>query len=242
MSKLLGGQIGLEDFIFAHVKGQEKEVTVKKTEAALGLTITDNGAGYPFVKRIREGSVVAREGGARVGDLIVSINGRSMVGARHFDVAKTLKELPMCQEFGLKLVEPQRAFGEHRVCVCVCVCVNCDPSSRWNSTQELQQEPHQPCSHPGWRGRSGEAGGGSEQGGRQGHTQTQERRTSNCRRSGVCVCVSAICVDFSLVFCPFVASCCFQRSWEVKAARKADDLLESYVGIRDTELGVCVRV
>ena len=28
-----------------------------------------------------------------------------------------------------------------------------------------------------------------------------------------------------------------QRSWEVKAARKADDLLESYMGIRDMELG-----
>ena len=28
MDKLLGGQIGLEDFIFAHVKGQRKEVEV----------------------------------------------------------------------------------------------------------------------------------------------------------------------------------------------------------------------
>lgn len=45
MNKLLGGQIGLDDFIFAHVKGQPKEVEIIKTEAALGLTITDNGAG-----------------------------------------------------------------------------------------------------------------------------------------------------------------------------------------------------
>ena len=117
MSRLLGGQIGLEDFIFAHIKGQAKEVSIKKTEAALGLTITDNGAGYPFVKRVREGSVVARETLVRVGDLIVSINGRSMVGSRHFDVAKMLKELPMYSEFCLKLQEPRRAFGE---CVCVC--------------------------------------------------------------------------------------------------------------------------
>ena len=120
MSRLLGGQIGLEDFIFAHVKGQVKEVSIKKTEVALGLTITDNGAGYPFVKRIREGSVVAREMHTRVGDLIVSINGRSMVGARHFDVAKMLKELPLYSEFILKLVEPRRAFGGLFVkCVCV---------------------------------------------------------------------------------------------------------------------------
>ena len=117
MTKLLGGQIGLEDFIFAHVKGTEKEITINKTEPALGLTITDNGAGYSFVKRIREGSVVAQDGAARVGDLIVSINGRSMVGLRHFDVAKTLKELPLYQEFSLRLVEPQRTFGRLRVCV-----------------------------------------------------------------------------------------------------------------------------
>uniref|UniRef100_A0A7M4F293 GIPC1-3 GH1 domain-containing protein n=1 Tax=Crocodylus porosus TaxID=8502 RepID=A0A7M4F293_CROPO len=50
MQKLLGGQIGLEDFIFAHVRGETKEVEVMKTEDALGLTITDNGAGYAFIK------------------------------------------------------------------------------------------------------------------------------------------------------------------------------------------------
>ena len=49
MQKLLGGQIGLEDFIFAHVRGETKEVEVTKTEDALGLTITDNGAGYAFI-------------------------------------------------------------------------------------------------------------------------------------------------------------------------------------------------
>lgn len=56
MDKLLGGQIGLEDFIFVHIKGQAKEVEIKKTEEYLGLTITDNGNGYAFVKKIREGS------------------------------------------------------------------------------------------------------------------------------------------------------------------------------------------
>ena len=55
MQKLLGGQIGLEDFIFAHVRGETKEVEVTKTEDALGLTITDNGAGYAFIKVPTEG-------------------------------------------------------------------------------------------------------------------------------------------------------------------------------------------
>lgn len=55
MDKLLGGQIGLEDFIFAHIKGIKKEVEVYKSEDALGLTITDNGAGYAFIKVRRDG-------------------------------------------------------------------------------------------------------------------------------------------------------------------------------------------
>lgn len=42
------------------VTGQKKELEVEKTEDALGLTITDNGAGYAFIKRIKEGSVVSR--------------------------------------------------------------------------------------------------------------------------------------------------------------------------------------
>uniref|UniRef100_A0A8B9PX14 GIPC1-3 GH1 domain-containing protein n=1 Tax=Apteryx owenii TaxID=8824 RepID=A0A8B9PX14_APTOW len=50
MDKLLGAQIGLEDFIFAHVKGQRKEVEALKSEDVLGLTITDNGTGCAFIK------------------------------------------------------------------------------------------------------------------------------------------------------------------------------------------------
>lgn len=60
MSNLLGGQIGLNDFIFAHKKGRPKEVEIVKSEDALGLTITDNGAGYAFIKRIKSGSVIDR--------------------------------------------------------------------------------------------------------------------------------------------------------------------------------------
>jgi len=48
MNQLLGGQIGLNDFVFAHVKGQPKEIDIIKSESALGLTITDNGAGSFF--------------------------------------------------------------------------------------------------------------------------------------------------------------------------------------------------
>jgi len=50
MSRLLGGQLGLDDFIFAHVRGQPKVVDIDKTDDSLGLTITDNGSGLAFIK------------------------------------------------------------------------------------------------------------------------------------------------------------------------------------------------
>ena len=111
MGKLLGGQIGLDDFIFAHVKGQPKEIEIVKSESALGLTITDNGAGYAFIKRIKEGSVIDRlKPMVKIGDHIEKINDQSLVGTRHFEVAKMLKELPVGSTFTMRLVEPN-AFG-----------------------------------------------------------------------------------------------------------------------------------
>uniref|UniRef100_A0A8C9K9M8 GIPC PDZ domain containing family member 1 n=1 Tax=Panthera tigris altaica TaxID=74533 RepID=A0A8C9K9M8_PANTA len=110
MDKLLGGQIGLEDFIFAHIKGQRKEVEVFKSEEALGLTITDNGAGYAFIKRIKEGSVIDHIQLISVGDMIEAINGQSLLGCRHYEVARLLKELPRGRTFTLKLTEPRKAF------------------------------------------------------------------------------------------------------------------------------------
>lgn len=109
MNKLLGGQIGLDDFIFAHVKGASKLVTVNKSEPALGLTITDNGAGYAFIKRIKEASIVDKlSDQIRVGDHIEKINDTNLVGSRHFEVAKMLKEIPVGTSFTIKLVEPTR--------------------------------------------------------------------------------------------------------------------------------------
>lgn len=110
MEKLLGGQIGLEDFIFAHIKGQRKEVEVFKNEDGLGLTITDNGSGYAFIKRIKEGSIIDRIQVINVGDMIESINSQGLIGCRHYEVAKMLKELPKGRDFCLKLVEPMKAF------------------------------------------------------------------------------------------------------------------------------------
>lgn len=109
MSKLLGAQIGLEDFIFAHRKGRPKEVEIVKSEESLGLTITDNGAGYAFIKRIKEGSVVDRLPHVQVGDHIERLDGLDVVGKRHYDVAKTLKEIPLGAVFTVRLVEPLKS-------------------------------------------------------------------------------------------------------------------------------------
>ncbi|XP_034943600.1 PDZ domain-containing protein GIPC3 [Chelonus insularis] len=112
MSELLGGQIGLDDFIFAHKRGQPKEVELIKSEDALGLTITDNGAGYAFIKRIKEGSVIDKAKVIQVGDHIERINSESLVGRRHFEVAKMLKDIPKGSTFTLRLIEPQKSgFG-----------------------------------------------------------------------------------------------------------------------------------
>lgn len=109
MSRLLGGQIGLEDFIFAHVKGQPKEVDVTKSEDALGLTITDNGAGYAFIKRIKENSIMDKCPLVNVGDHIEKIDGKSLVGCRHFEVAKMLKEIQKESTFTIRVVEPMKS-------------------------------------------------------------------------------------------------------------------------------------
>lgn len=112
MKKLLGGQIGLEDFIFAHRKGRPKEIEIVKTEDALGLTITDNGAGYAFIKRIKEGSIVAGIQHIEVGDHIEKLDGENMVGKRHYEVAKILKDIPKGSTFTIRLIEPLKSgFG-----------------------------------------------------------------------------------------------------------------------------------
>lgn len=45
----------------------------------------------------------------QVGDHIEKINDESMVGRRHFEVAKLLKEIPKNSIFTLRLIEPLKA-------------------------------------------------------------------------------------------------------------------------------------
>lgn len=109
MTRLLGGQIGLDDFLFAHVKGDPSECKVNKDGPALGLTISDNGAGYAFVKKIRDDSIMSRSA-VKVGDHLAAINGTDLTGCRHFEVARMLKEIPIGSEFSVKVTSPKLAM------------------------------------------------------------------------------------------------------------------------------------
>ncbi|KAF3835235.1 hypothetical protein F7725_027793 [Dissostichus mawsoni] len=178
MQKLLGGQIGLEDFIFAHVRGETKEVEVTKTEDALGLTITDNGAGYAFIKRIKEGSTIDQLKTVCVGDHIEAINDQSIVGCRHYEVAKMLKEQPRGIPFTLRLVGPKKAFDM------------------------IGMRTRAPKSTEG--------------------KMVNGRETLRLRSKG-----SATVQEV-------------QNEFEERATKKVDDLLESYMGIRDLELATTI--
>ncbi|KAJ8409405.1 hypothetical protein AAFF_G00228060 [Aldrovandia affinis] len=178
MHRLLGGQIGLADFIFAHVRGNTKEVEVTKTEDALGLTIADNGAGSAFIKRIKEGSIVDGLETVCVGDHIEAINECSIVGCRHYEVAKMLKELPRGAPFTLRLVEPKKAFDM------------------------IGQRTRAP--------KCGE------------EKIASGRETLRLRSKG----------GATVQEVPNV--------WEERAMKKVDDLLESYMGIRDLELATTI--
>ncbi|XP_046892880.1 PDZ domain-containing protein GIPC3 [Hypomesus transpacificus] len=178
MQKLLGGQIGLEDFIFAHIRGETKEVEVTKTEDALGLTITDNGAGYAFIKRIKEDSTIDQLKTVCVGDHIEAINDQSIVGCRHYEVAKMLKEQPRGTPFTLRLVGPKKAFDM------------------------IGTRTRAPKSS------DGKMGNGKE--------------TLRLRSKGAAT-VQEVPNEF-----------------EDRATKKVDDLLESYMGIRDVELATTI--
>ncbi|XP_078114885.1 PDZ domain-containing protein GIPC3 [Sander vitreus] len=178
MQKLLGGQIGLEDFIFAHVRGETKEVEVTKTEDALGLTITDNGAGYAFIKRIKEGSTIDQLKTVCVGDHIEAINDQSIVGCRHYEVAKMLKEQPRGIPFTLRLVGPKKAFDM------------------------IGMRTRAPKSTEG--------------------KMVNGRETLRLRSKGAATVQEV------------------QNEFDERAMKKVDDLLESYMGIRDLELATTI--
>eukprot|EP00080_Pristionchus_pacificus_P002860 PDM62880.1 gipc-1 [Pristionchus pacificus] len=121
MDHLLSSSLGLGDVIYVHLVGETTTKKFIKTEkyrnplfysnltvldySNLGLTITDNGAGRAFIKRIRDGSIGEREE-LSVGQQIYRINGEDMQGSRHYDVARVLRNIEEGQEVSLELISP----------------------------------------------------------------------------------------------------------------------------------------
>lgn len=68
-----------------------------------------------MLQRIKEGSTIDRLKTVCVGDHIEAINDQSIVGCRHYEVAKMLKEQPRGVPFTLRLVGPKKAFGEWEI-------------------------------------------------------------------------------------------------------------------------------
>lgn len=71
-------------------------------------------------QRIKEGSIINRLQTVCVGDSIEAINDHTIVGCRHYEVARMLRELPRAQPFTLRLVQPKKAFGESGRFPCSC--------------------------------------------------------------------------------------------------------------------------
>ncbi|KAM7534654.1 hypothetical protein Aperf_G00000108946 [Anoplocephala perfoliata] len=115
MTKLLGNQLAFNHTIYAHTRGQTKEVNFVKSAESLGLTVSDNKAGGVFVKRISENGFLAKvlkqqPNSICPGDLIECINGRSFINSRHMDVVKYLKELPLNSKISLRLISPEKSL------------------------------------------------------------------------------------------------------------------------------------
>ncbi|VDP76409.1 unnamed protein product [Echinostoma caproni] len=114
VDKVLGREIGLNDFLFAHVKSQPKEIRIRKDCEAFGMTLTDTGCGVVFIKRILPGGMMAYASEAcggmiEIGDQIEKINNISFIGRRHYEVAAYLRSIPIGATFLLRLVSPERS-------------------------------------------------------------------------------------------------------------------------------------
>ncbi|XP_025717268.1 PDZ domain-containing protein GIPC3 isoform X2 [Callorhinus ursinus] len=131
--------------------------------------------GIAPTERIKEGSIINRIQAVCVGDSIEAINDHSIVGCRHYEVAKMLRELPKSQPFTLRLVQPKRAF---------------DMIGQRSRGSKCPMEAK----------------------------VTSGRETLRLRSGGAA----------SLEEVP--------SEFEEEASRRVDDLLESYMGIRDPEL------
>ncbi|CAL8089788.1 unnamed protein product [Calicophoron daubneyi] len=114
VDKMLYREIGINDFLFAHIRSQPKEITIRKECASFGMTLTDTGCGVVFIKRLLPNGMMARiakscEGSIEIGDQIERVNNVSFLGRRHYEVANYLRAIPIGETFVLRVVSPERS-------------------------------------------------------------------------------------------------------------------------------------
>lgn len=112
MDNLLANYLSVGDSINVHLLGESEFLKLVKSQEHLGLTITDNGHGRAFVKRIKSNDEKL-ENCIKPGDHIAKINGQSVVGMRHFEVAKALRQIPLNAEFELDIIKPINGNNKH---------------------------------------------------------------------------------------------------------------------------------
>lgn len=101
----MGNYLSSGDSIIVHMCGVVKEVNIKKSHEYLGLTITDNGHGRSFIKKLSPNEDIDAEL-IKPGDHIAAINGSSTVGLRHYEVARAIRDVPQHFNFVMQLIEP----------------------------------------------------------------------------------------------------------------------------------------
>ncbi|KAI1701117.1 PDZ domain-containing protein GIPC1 [Ditylenchus destructor] len=110
MDAVFVGSLAISDFLFAHLAGQRKEVELVKVDKMLGIALSDNGAGRVFIRRIAQSSCLRNAQDAiQAGDHIEKVNGETMVGKRHVQVAAKLREIEIGSRFTLRLISPLKA-------------------------------------------------------------------------------------------------------------------------------------
>lgn len=110
MKNMFTGTLNFKDMLYAHVRGQATELRVLKDANNFGVTITDNGLGNAFIKMISPGSVFDRMRPAtQIGQLIEAIDGEKVLGRRHYQVARILKNVRRGDECVIRLIAPKTA-------------------------------------------------------------------------------------------------------------------------------------
>ncbi|CCD66775.1 PDZ domain-containing protein [Caenorhabditis elegans] len=110
MKNMFTGTLNFKDMLFAHIRGQATELRVVKDAKNFGVTITDNGLGNAFIKVISPDSVFDRMRPAtQVGQLIEAVNGECVLGKRHYQVARILKNVRRGEECVVRLIAPKTA-------------------------------------------------------------------------------------------------------------------------------------